>query len=177
MMRNMIDLNKLKKENSLNAIYTINPLKSMTVFHEVFKLSNLNSLIVDVNRKWSSIMLPEKSHIILPEDKNDLLNVLVELPDFMEPRLDLIWIEELPNYFREFYNNGESTSKNMAAFGFCLSLLKNLSEKIPLFFTTYASTMNKNETIYPQHTNYYADRIIKCEFVKSIIEVKEVSRK
>lgn len=84
----MVNLDALTKTPSLNAVFTKPPLKPITIYDNPLNLTEMNTLIIDVNRKWSSTTLPSSSHILQPNTKTDLLNLLIELPLYINPRLN-----------------------------------------------------------------------------------------
>ena len=172
----MVNLDALTKTPSLNAVFTKPPLKPITIYDNPLNLTEMNTLIIDVNRKWSSTTLPSSSHILQPNTKTELLNLLIELPLYINPRLELIWVDELPNYFRDFQNEQTQQFQNMSALGLSLSLLKQISTDLPIFFTTYSNSYNPNAPIFPQHTNYYSDNILKFEIVDNEIVVSNKTK-
>ena len=48
----MVNLDTLTKTPSLNAVFTKPPLKPITIYDNPLNLTEMNTLIIDVNRKW-----------------------------------------------------------------------------------------------------------------------------
>lgn len=116
-------------------------------------------LVIDVNHRWSSENINDNTIIIQPNSRYELIEIIREIPNYINPRLSLVIITDLPLYFRDYYGRDRLQTQNMRAYGACLALLHRVSREFPILYTTYPNGLNPDEPIMYNHSYYYSDYI------------------
>lgn len=157
-----MDLGSLfRKEDRLIGLFATRQLQPTTILQSL--LGNLTVLIIDVNHTWASSNLSRRSRIIQPSTREELLDLLRDLEAFIHPKLQFIIIDDLPLYFRDYYQGQQIQTQNMRAFGAAMALLDRVSKIRPVIYTSYPSGFNKNEPIMLHHSQYYSSRIYQLK--------------
>lgn len=159
---------------ALVGLFAPRKIKLQSILSQITQEIPSPVLIIDVNHRWSSQNLQDNSIIIQPKSRYEFIEIIRELDDYVNPRLSLIIINDLPLYFRDFYGRDRLQTQNMRAYGACLALLLPVSRSIPIWYTSYPNGLDPSEPILFNHSKYYSDQIIRVKYNGNKIEFVDV---
>ena len=123
------------------------------------KYSDSHVLILDLENRISEIH--HGWYILKINTSEELLNTIFKLESFVSPRLNFIYVSGFASLLRDFTSRSfQKSAINLKIAAFILSLLQNLSNKIPILIKNYLNEFNGNPALN-NVSRYYVSNLIK----------------